>query len=103
MTRGIRRPFRGEPPFRGRNRAATLCTRPGIRDDARVAPRDPKIELLLEVHRRFGPWIAARARRLFPRDWEDVVQDAMLKLVRALEAQRDHGDAALTALVGRTI
>jgi RNA polymerase sigma-70 factor, ECF subfamily len=83
--------------------SALLSKAVEIRDDARVPTPDDDAARLLDVHRRFGAWIKSRIRRAFPRDWEDVTQDALLKLGRALASQRDLGDAALRALVSRTV
>jgi RNA polymerase sigma-70 factor (ECF subfamily) len=56
-----------------------------------------------EVERRFGPWIRTQVRRLFPRDWDDVAQDVMLKLAQALPRIRDGKIEAARAFVSRTV
>ena len=58
---------------------------------------------LTEVEQRFGPWIRAKVRRLFPQDSDDVVQDVMLKLVQSLPRMRDERVEATRAFVSRTV
>jgi RNA polymerase sigma-70 factor (ECF subfamily) len=58
---------------------------------------------LLAVHERYGPWIRSRLQALLPRDWEDAVQDVMVRLHRALARMRDGSDAAVRAVIARTV
>jgi len=58
---------------------------------------------LLAVHERYGPWIRSQLQALLPRDWEDAVQDVMVRLHRALAGMREGGDAAVRAVIARTV
>jgi RNA polymerase sigma-70 factor (ECF subfamily) len=58
---------------------------------------------LADVESRFGDWVRAKVRRLFPSDCDDVVQDVMLKLAQALPALRDTRIEAARAFVSRTV
>jgi RNA polymerase sigma factor (sigma-70 family) len=58
---------------------------------------------LADVESRFGGWVRAKVRRLFPGDCDDVVQDVMLKLAQALPKLRDDRVEAARAFVSRTV
>jgi RNA polymerase sigma factor (sigma-70 family) len=58
---------------------------------------------LADVESRFGDWVRAKVRRLFPADSDDVVQDVMLKLAQALPRLRDGRVEAARAFVSRTV
>ena len=65
-------------------------------------PGDPSA-ILLDLYERYGDWIRARVRGTFPNEWEDVMQDVMLKLGRAVGSLRDRRDEAVRALISRTV
>lgn len=58
---------------------------------------------LSDLEARFGDWIRARVRKVFPGDFEDVVQDVMLKLVQALPAMKDDRIEPVRAFISRTL
>ncbi len=58
---------------------------------------------LYQIHDRFGSWIASRVRSLFPRDWEDIVQEVMLRLARTVSRLRRGDDQALRAVISKTV
>lgn len=55
------------------------------------------------VQERYGSWIRSRVRSVFPREWEDLVQEVMLKLGQALPRMREHHDEAVRAVISRTV
>jgi RNA polymerase sigma factor (sigma-70 family) len=56
-----------------------------------------------EIEARFGSWIRAKVRRLFPNEVDDLTQDVMLKLIHALPNLRDSRVEAARAFVSRTV
>ncbi len=76
---------------------------PASRDRSTTPLRGDGVDVLSDILDRFGPWMRSRIRAAFPLEWEDVLQEALVRLARSVPSMRSREDEALRALVSKTV